>query len=447
MSRLVIVSNRVPAPRERGHMAGGLAVALRDVVAGREALWFGWSGTTGADVSPTPRLHRVGRVTYATLDLRQDDYDGYYRGFSNGMLWPLLHHRVGLSEFRREHLAAYLRVNQTFAAALKPLLRPGDLIWVHDYHLIPLGAALREAGIAGPIGFFLHVPFPPLALWQALPQEDVLVRDLAAYDLRGVQTAEDARHMNDALASHGYRERAAAFPIGIDVEDFTAMAERAETGADVQRLKASLDGRQLIIGVDRLDYSKGLPQRFRGFAQLLRGHPEYRKSVTLLQIAPVSRGDVAQYRSLRRELDELAGRINGEHGEFDWTPLRYMTRGVRRDVLAGFYRLAAVGLVTPLRDGMNLVAKEYVAAQDPDHPGVLVLSRFSGAAAELDGAVVINPHDPDETTEALQRALDMPAGERRCRWRRMAEAVQRSSAANWARAYLAGLADTAARAA
>jgi trehalose 6-phosphate synthase len=207
----------------------------------------------------------------------------------------------------------------------------------------------------------------------------------------------------------------------------------------VKRLRQSLDGRALIIGVDRLDYSKGLPQRFRGFAKLLRRFPEHRNRVTFLQIAPVSRGDVAQYRSLRRELDELAGRINGEHAEFDWAPLRYLTRSVRRDVLAGFCRIAAVGLVTPLRDGMNLVAKEYVAAQDPENPGALVLSRFAGAADEMDGAIVINPHDPDETAEALHAALMASADERRMRWRWMWQAVNRHTAAGWARSFLAEL--------
>jgi trehalose 6-phosphate synthase len=443
MNRLVIVSNRVP-PRERSSAAGGLAVALREAITRRETLWLGWSGATASAPAVEPTLHRVGRLTYATLDLAADDYAGYYRGFSNGMLWPLLHHRVGLSEFRREDLAAYRRVNHTFALALAQLLRPGDAVWVHDYHLFPLGAELRALGVRVRIGFFLHVPFPPRALWEALPDGDALIRDIGTYDVVGVQTEDDARHLNELLAMQGEVPRARAFPVGIDPAAFAKAARTAAGGEEVKRLGQSLGNRALILGIDRLDYSKGLVQRFEGYAKLLRRFPEHCNKVTFLQIAPVSRGDVTQYRSLRRELDELAGRINSEHAEFDWAPLRYLTRTVRRNVLAGFCRMAAVGLVTPLRDGMNLVAKEYVAAQDPDDPGVLVLSRFAGAVGDLEGAIVINPHDPDAIAEALHVALSIPAEERRARWATMWRGVNRHTAASWARGFLAALEGVAA---
>jgi len=446
MSRLVIVSNRVPAARERVQLAGGLAVALKEALAGRDALWFGWSGGHHAPADP-PRLSRAGRTGFATIDLPHADFTGYYRGFSNGMLWPLLHHRMGLAEFRREDLAAYRRVNEAFAAALVPLLRPGDLVWVQDYHLIPLGAGLRRRGFGGRIGFFLHVPFPPRAIYEALPQGDALLADFAAYDVLGVQTEEDAANLNDLLARADLPVRAASYPIGIDPEAFAAEARAAAAGPECERLRASLGSRALILGVDRLDYSKGIPHRFRGFAQLLKRFPEHRNRVTLLQIAPVSRGDVAQYRALRRELDELAGRINGEHAEFDWVPLRYLTQTVPRPTLAGFQRIATVGLVTPLRDGMNLVAKEFVAAQDPAHPGALVLSRFAGVAQEMDGAILVNPHDPDETAEALHIALTLPEAERRARWERMWQATRRHTAASWARGFLADLDVAAAQAA
>ena len=446
MSRLVIVSNRVPPPRERGQMAGGLAVALREAVGGREALWFGWSGSNHGP-GGAPRMTRVGRVTFATIDLPAADFAGYYRGFSNGMLWPLLHHRMGLAEFRREDLAAYRRVNETFAAALAPLLRPGDLVWVQDYHMIPLGAGLRRRGFDGRIGFFLHVPFPPRAIFEALPQGDGLIADLGAYDVIGLQTAEDTVNLNDLLARAALAVRAATYPIGIDPDAFAAEARAAAGGPEGERLRSSLGERALILGVDRLDYSKGIPHRFRGFAQLLKRFPEHRNRVTLLQVAPVSRGDVAQYRALRRELDELVGRINGEHAEFDWVPLRYLTQTVPRATLAGFQRIASIGLVTPLRDGMNLVAKEFVAAQDPENPGALVLSRFAGAAEALEGAILVNPHDPDETAEALHIALTMPEAERRARWQRMWQEVKRHTAASWARSFVASLEVAAARAA
>ena len=363
------------------------------------------------------------------------------------MLWPLLHSRVGLAEFRRSDLAAYRAVNTQFATQLAPLLRPDDVVWVHDYHLIPLGAELRQVGVDCRLGFFLHVPFPPPGLYESLPQGDRLLRDFAAYDVLGLQTAEDATNLNDALTAHGVTAHASAHPIGINPDSFAAAARRASAGPEVKRLRDSLSGRSLILGVDRLDYSKGLPQRFAGLSCLLKTMPEHRGRVTMLQVTPVSRGDVAQYRALRRELDGMSGRINGEHAEFDWVPLRYMTRTVARNTLAGFHRVARVGLVTPLKDGMNLVAKEFVAAQDPADPGALVLSRFAGAATEMEGAILVNPYDPDEIAEALHQALTLGLDERRARWESMARAVWRNTAASWASRFLTQLEDRAAEAA
>jgi trehalose 6-phosphate synthase len=446
VSRLVIVSNRVAIPRGRNQAAGGLAVALNDAIRRRECLWFGWSGSVAPnDTVPAPRIVQADRCTYATVDLAESDYRGYYRGFANGMMWPLLHSRVGLSEFRRSDLRAYYAVNTAFAFALAPLLRPDDMIWVHDYHLFPLGQALRDLKVACPIGFFLHVPFPPPALFNCLPQSTPLLRTLSAYDVVGVQVEEDAENLNTMAQSLDIPVRASAFPVGIDPEAMATAAQRAERGPEVVRLAESLANRALIVGVDRMDYTKGLPQRFRGFAQLLKRFPEHLNRVRYLQIAPVSRGDVAQYRALRRELDELVGSIDGEYADFDRTPLRYLTRSVGRGTLAGFYRLAHVGLVTPLRDGMNLVAKEYVAAQRPDDPGVLVLSHFAGAAQELDGALLVNPYDPDEIAEALSTALTMPLADRQARWRTMRDAVWRNTAAAWADRFIFELENVAPR--
>jgi trehalose 6-phosphate synthase len=444
--RLVIVANRVPNPRERAATAGGLAVALRDAVARRDAMWFGWSGATAAATAAEPRVAQHGRLTLATLDLGEQDYRHYYQGFSNATLWPTLHYRLGLAQFSREDYAGYREVNRAFAAALAPLLRPDDLVWAHDFHLFPLGAELRARGCGQRLGFFLHVPFPPYDLFCGLPRAQELVADLAAYDVIGVQTEQDAANLRGALAAIGQAEAAArvgAFPIGIDADGFTRLAERAERAPETERLRQSLIGRGLVIGVDRLDYTKGLPHRFRGYAQLLARFPQHRGQVSYLQVAPVSRGDVAQYRSLRRELDEWVGRINGQHAEPDWTPLRYITRAVSRPTLAGFMRLACIGLVTPLRDGMNLVAKEYVAAQDPEDPGALVLSRFAGAAPELEGALLVNPLDPDEIAERLDEGLSMPREERVARWRPMAEAVRQGTAKAWCRAFLRALEGTA----
>jgi trehalose 6-phosphate synthase len=439
LARLVIVSNRVPPPRARGVQAGGLAVALKDALGRREVLWFGWSGQTSDD-PPPPDSVTTGRRTFVTTDLTPDEERLYYTGYSNGTLWPLLHYRSGIFEFHREQEEAWRAVNARFADLLLPLLRPDDVIWVHDFHLIPLARALRARGCRQRIGFFLHVPFPPPSLFAALPRREAVFQDFAACDLIGMQTEQDAAHLRAAMAEFDLTPVIGAFPVGIDVAGFARDAAAARNKPDVARLHASLAGRQLILGIDRLDYSKGLPHRFRGYAALLRRFPEHRGKVTFMQVAPVSRGDVVQYRNLRRELDELAGRINGEHAEFDWMPLRWLTRPLPRAQLAGFLRVARVGLVTPLRDGMNLVAKEYVAAQDPESPGVLVLSRFAGAAAEMAGALLVNPHDPEDITDALDRAITMPVEERRERWTQDYAALSKPAGGNWAQAFLARMA-------
>jgi trehalose 6-phosphate synthase len=442
MSRLVIVANRVPDPRERGATAGGLAVGLKDALTRRDAMWFGWSGGTATETATVPQELRRGRTTYATLDLGEADYRHYYQGFANGALWPVLHYRLGIARFEREDWIGYRRVNAAFAAALAPILQPDDTIWVHDFHLFLLAAELRALGCRQKIGFFLHVPFPPRAVFLGLPNAQAILSAMGALDAIGVQTEDDAENLRGALIGAGEAEaalRVGAFPIGIDGAGFANLAARRFRTKEVDQLRTSLVDRALAIGVDRLDYTKGLPQRILGFGKLLERFPRHRGKVTFLQVAPVSRGDVATYRALRRELDESVGRINGQYAEPDWAPIRYITRAVARPTIAGYMRLARIGLVTPLRDGMNLVAKEYVAAQDPEDPGVLVLSRFAGAAGELTGAVLVNPLDPDDIAEALDVALAMPADERLARWKTMDTAVRATSASVWCRRFLAGL--------
>jgi len=446
MSRLVVVANRVPDPRERGATAGGLAVALKDALARRDTLWFGWSGATAQETGTTPNQVQAGRTLYATLDLGEADYRHYYRGFSNDALWPVLHYRLGIARFSREDWIGYRRVNAAFAAALAQMLRPDDTVWVHDFHLFLLAAELRALGCRQRIGFFLHVPFPPRQVFLGLPNADAVLHAMAALDVIGMQTEDDAENLRGALAGAGEHEaasRVAVFPIGMDAAGFANLAARRFRTREVAQLRESLAGRALAIGVDRLDYTKGLPQRIAGFGKLLQRFPRHRGKVTFLQVAAISRGDVATYRALRRELDESVGRINGQYAEPDWGPIRYITRAVARPTLAGYMRLARIGLVTPLRDGMNLVAKEFVAAQDPEDPGVLVLSRFAGAAVELDGALLVNPLDPDDIAEALDAALAMPAEERLARWRGMDAAVRSGSAAVWARRFLAVLEEPA----
>ncbi len=421
-------------------MAGGLAVALQEAIKRRELLWFGWSGETSD--RREPRFASAGNTTNALIDLTATEHRLYYTGFCNGMLWPLLHYRFGLAQFRRQEEEGWRAVNHRFAEQLMPLLREDDTIWIHDFHLFPLAAALRALGATQKIGFFLHVPFPPPALFAALPRAAALLDDLGAIDLIGVQTADDARHLSDALAERGLSTPVGVFPVGINAEAFARAAEAAAARKDARRFQESLVGRQLIFGVDRLDYSKGLPQRVLGFADLLKRYPQHRGKVTFLQAAPISRGEVAQYRMLRREMDELVGRINGEFAEVDWVPLRWTTRPIQRRTLAGFLRIARIALVTPLRDGMNLVAKEFVAAQPPEDPGVLIISHFAGAAREMEGAIKVNPNDPDEIAEALDLALNMPLAERKERWKQDFDKLVAVGASGWSRDFLARLNQT-----
>ncbi len=449
MARLVIVSNRVSIPTERGARAGGLAVGLADAMTAG-SVWFGWSGkrTQATSKAATVAEHRG--VTYATIDLSESDYQGFYVGFSNGSLWPLLHYRTGLLEFRREDYESYLAVNDIFADRLAPLLRPDDIVWIHDYQLLTLAEALRRRGVRNRIGLFLHIPFVPPAVLHVLPSASVLVRAMAQADLVGFQTHGDRMNFLESAAScmgaapdaengfshQGHRTETIVTPIGIDADGFAQAAKRAANMAETRRLVESLVGRDLAIGVDRLDYTKGLPQRFDAFGQLLHRHPEHLRRISFLQIAARSREDVDRYQSLRRELDRKAGDINGAYSDFDWTPLRYMTRAVNRNTIAGFYRLARIGVVTPLRDGMNLVAKEFVAAQDVADPGVLVLSRFAGAAEDMTEALIVNPYDADAVADAMHAALIMGKDERIARHTALLAKIRKHTAASFCRDFL-----------
>jgi trehalose 6-phosphate synthase len=453
VSRLVVVSNRVADPRKTA--AGGLAVALGEALAETGGLWFGTSGTVVDRGRGEGKLHthRAGNVTLAMIDLTQEDHDSYYRGYANGVLWPVFHYRLDLADFDAGHIEGYRRVNRMFAHRLRPLLQPDDVIWVHDYHLIPLAAELRAMGCQQRIGFFLHIPVPPPLILAAIPAHEWLMRALFAYDLVGLQSQADLTHLSRYLLNEARAEqigentfgafsrqlRAGAFPIGIDVDEFEALAEGEESRAMLGTLREQYAKRQLLVGVDRLDYSKGLPQRIRAFRTLLDRHPENRHSATLIQVAAPSREDVDAYGDIRRELEGLCGAINGDFGDIDWMPIRYIHRTVARRRVPGLYRAARVGLVTPLRDGMNLVAKEFVAAQDPADPGVLVLSRFAGAAEQLGDALLVNPYDTQATADAIQGALHMPLQERRMRHTRLLEQIRGHDVHWWRRGFLAAL--------
>lgn len=453
--RLVIVSNRVTIPdRHEKAAAGGLAVALREALETRGGLWFGWSGDVAESDTNAVRTVQRGKVTYAVTDLTESERQSYYLGFSNRALWPSMHYRLGLTEFSRTDYLGYLAVNRRFAKALAGMLQPEDVVWIHDYHLIPLAAELRRRGVKNRIGYFHHIPWPPAGVFGALPFSATLISTLAAYDLVGVQTSLDAENLIGGLVALcgarvdgdrvtvGRRETLVqAFPIGIDVEAFRKLAAASERVATrpIKTTKETLGARKLVIGVDRLDYSKGIVQRLEAFGEFLRNHPEHRGRVGLLQIAPPSRSDVPEYAELDRQSDEVAGRLNAALGEFDWTPIRVVKKTYSRNALAGFYRRAQVGLVTPMRDGMNLVAKEYIAAQDPADPGVLVLSRFAGAAQQMGEALIVNPYDTHEVAEAIRTALAMPKSERIRRFERLYATISSTDIGWWTRRYLEAL--------
>lgn len=433
--------------------AGGLAVALADALAERGGIWFGWSGEVVDRNSRGVRLLTEGNVEYALADLTAEEHDGYYLGYSNRALWPVFHYRVDLAHFDEADFAAYEAVNRRYARLLAPFCRPDDLVWVHDYHFLLMGQEMRASGWDGPMGFFLHIPFPAPEVFAALPQHQRLARGLAAFDLVGFQTDRDTanftRYLVEACGGvvrpDGRIEvfdrvvRTQTFSIGIEPDEFAALAVGDEGRAAAERVGKITDNRSLVIGVDRMDYSKGLPQRIEAFGRMLDDHENLRGLVTFLQIAPPSREAVDAYQALREQLDQVSGRINGDYADLDWVPIRYLARSYGRGVLAGLYRLARVGLVTPLHDGMNLVAKEFVAAQDPEDPGALVLSEFAGAAEQLQAAILVNPHDIASTADAISRALDMPLEERRERWETMVATVREQDIGWWRRSYIEAL--------
>ncbi|WOJ88616.1 alpha,alpha-trehalose-phosphate synthase (UDP-forming) [Methylocapsa polymorpha] len=450
--RLVVVSNRVPVPTSSAEpLAGGLAIALQAALKTRGGVWFGWSGKVSQDPDPALQVRTFGSISYAVSDLSRRDIDEYYHGFANRALWPICHYRLDLANLSARDASGYFRVNEQFARRLAKMLRPDDIVWVHDYHFIPIASCLRRLGCANRMGFFLHIPWPGPDIAAALPEYDRILRSLAAYDVLGFQTPVDAENFRDCLVhakaghivdggcceAYGRRFQVDAFPISIDAEAFAQEARVAERNIVVKRMRASLEGREMIIGVDRLDYSKGVKQRIAAFSAFLERSPQAaRGRVTLLQITPKSRSEVPEYAKIQREVAEQVGHVNGKLGDVDWTPVRYINKVMSQSALAGLYRVARVGLVTPLRDGMNLVAKEYVAAQSPENPGVLILSQFAGAAQELEQALIVNPYDVEATADAIARAFAMPLKERKERWSAMMETLRCNSVEAWTNRFL-----------
>ena len=431
-------------------MAGALNSALK----ANKGVWFGWSGQENENPSDNINLQRSEDVTTATIDLSKRDVDEYYNGYANSTLWPLFHYRLDLTEYEQETGRGYERVNERFAEAVSPLIEDDDLVWVHDYHLMPLGERLRSRGYTNRMGFFLHIPWPPTRLFVSLPFHERLVRTLLQYDVIGFQTQEwlesflhycekelraDVEEDSGCVTLDGRTVCAKAYPIGIDWEHFQAQGQTEDAAKAQRRLEQSTRNRTAMIGVDRLDYSKGLPERLDGIGRFFDQHPERTRDLVYIQIAPPSREDVESYQKIRALLESKTGQINGARSEVDLVPTRYVNRGYNHAQLYGFFRGSKIGLVTPLRDGMNLVAKEYVAAQDPNDPGVLILSQFAGAAHQLPDALLVNPHSPDDLARAIGKALDMPLEERKRRYEAMITTVREDDVQDWTDRFLSDL--------
>lgn len=452
MSRLIVVSNRVPSLAD-GECTGGLAVAMKAALEERGGTWFGWSSQIVEEPDPLAKLTSVDGFNLATIDLSQQEFQGYYEQHANRGLWPLFHGRLDLASFDHESYALYRNVNRRFASALAASISDDDMIWVHDYHLIPLGAELRRLGVTAPLGFFLHISFPPPETLAALPWHRELLEELLAYDVVGFQTTNCLRNFNGAVERHlagdgGARRglssdasvNAGCYPISIDTNAFAALAASPKASRWCERFKACMQERTWAVGVERLDYTKGLPERFLALEALFDRSPELQGRLSFMQVAAPSRETVVEYQDMQSELEALSGRINARLGRFDWTPIRYLNRAFNHTQLAALYRVSRIGVVTPLRDGMNLVAKEYIAAQDPEDPGVLVLSRFAGAAEEMTDALLVNPYDTTAVARTLQTALEMSAEERRMRWTRLMRHLEHNDVHEWCRRFLTSLA-------
>jgi trehalose 6-phosphate synthase len=444
---VVLVSNRVALAGGNGSVQGGVAAALARAVEKRGALWLGWSGNLFKDEvgHALPSLSAAGLGTIATVDLPERHFSGYYNSMANSALWPLLHSRSDLLTFEESALASYESVNEFMARAVLRVAPKDACIWIHDYHFLTVGDHLRRLGFGGRIGFFLHTPFPGRGALTCLPRHAAIFRKIFAHDLIGFQTLDDQTYFED-YAEHelgAIPERAdtmrygrrsvqlGVFPVGIDVDQFAQMAAGGLYAPATVQLRNSLKGAKVVVGVDRLDYSKGLFQRFEAYRRFFNFYPEEKRKVTFLQITPPTRPQVAAYQQVRRQAATMVGDINGRFSDLDWNAIRYVNRSYSPRTLAGLYRMSTVACVTPLRDGMNLVAKEYVAAQDPENPGVLVLSAFAGAARELDAAILVNPHDIDDMARSIERALSMPLAARRERWAAMMTVLRANDIERW----------------
>ena len=466
MNRLIVVSNRLPFALDSigadlwtvTPATGGLVSAIEPVLRERGGTWIGWPGTLGEiPQEPLVKATRDAGYKIVPVALSETERNEFYYGYSNQVIWPLFHDQQNFCNFEPAYWQAYKEVNRHYADAIARSARPDDFIWVHDYHLMYVAQALRERGLSRKLSgltFFLHIPFPPYDIFSKLPQQQGLLRALLQFDLLGFQTRRDVRNfmqcvrrvMSDAtvvprrglqLIRFEKREiRVGHFPIGIDFQSFENRASSDTVTRKSEQLRATFPDCQLILGSDRLDYSKGIPERLRAFRTALERYPELRSRVVLIQVVVPSRVQIPRYHEFKDRIDRLVGDINGRFSTSTWLPVQYHFRSLDRDDLLAHYRGCDIAFVTPLKDGMNLVAKEYCACRI-EQDGVLILSQFAGAAEQLKpDALLVNPYDVEQLADTLLRAFQMSPDERRTRMKRMRRAVRDENVFWWVDSFL-----------
>lgn len=462
--RLIVVSNRLPvvlSPRSNGwHVepgSGGLVTALAPVLRDRGGTWIGWPGTEGGEGIEQALRETTGDIGYSLVPvpLSREMVEKHYRGFSNEIVWPLFHDLQSHCNFDPSYWNAYREVNRSFARSIAENSKAGDFVWVHDYHLMLVASELRATGYTEKLAFFLHIPFPPLEIFEKLPWRSQVLEALVQFDLIGFQTMRDRRNFFEclkafrgsvSLCARGQvceikvkdkRIRVGAFPISIDAGEFERQAASPEVAEGAWLLHENLPDRQIILGVDRMDYTKGIPLRIKAFRQALRRHSDLRGKVTLAQVVVPSRRGIPEYEALKLEIEQLVGEINGEFtGESGWIPIHYVYRSLDRRELLSYYRTAEIALVTPLKDGMNLVAKEFCASS-LEEDGVLILSEFAGAAAELHkNSLMVNPYDVVGVADAIYQAFSMEYEERRRRMHGLRQSIRRRDIFWWVDSFL-----------
>ena len=454
MSKLIILSNRVSLPNPEKSTAGGLAVALQDALQDIGGIWLGWNGEKIENhYDPHFSQTEYNGVEYITCPLTEEQYSGYYCGFANNTLWPAMHDRDDLIEYKSEEFNIYQKVNHLFAHQISQIAQPDDVIWVHDYHFLSVARYCRELGMKNRIGFFLHIPFASIKIWNLIPSAASLIQDLCQYDVVGLQTEHDQKQCMDVchhflacqvtgpniLSHKNHQTTIQCYPIGVNPDLIQQVAQQEKESSHPVFEFEDLTDQKTIISVDRIDYSKGLIERFNAFEEFLKNNPEYRKHVTDLQIACPCRMEISAYKDLYDHLRSKIDFINHEFSQDDWLPINCTHETVSHDELMKIYRQANICWVNSLRDGMNLVAKEFIAAQDSEDPGVLILSKYAGAAEQMSEAIIVDPEDCRSMIKGLKKALTMPRAERLDRYKQLMKGLQRFNINDWRNAFLKDL--------